>query len=308
MQNTRTTAGETAIQKFTYEGSPIAFANGESVMVNATQMAKKFRKQVTKWLNTQQTNEFLKELSEVRKCTSADLVQVRKGGDPSNQGTWMHEDVAMEFARWLSPKFAIWCNDRIKELVRSGITTLAAPSEARTDDEVIAHAMQVLQRRLDEKQAQLEAANGTIAEQRDLIAIQDGVIDQKSAQLRRIIPLAQYAQTAIESGTATYTMTQVSDFLGFARVADFLDWTVRLGILHRLNGRWMPTAAYLGRSMFTTRVYRRMVSSYQYEENYYTVVTEAGRKALYDMMGRYTDPHAAIEADCEVVEMEGGAL
>ena len=63
----------------------------------------------------------------------------------------MHEDVAMEFARWLSPKFAIWCNDRIKELARTGVTTVAATPAARDDDEVIAHAMQVLQRRLDEK-------------------------------------------------------------------------------------------------------------------------------------------------------------
>lgn len=29
----------------------------------------------------------------------------------------MHEDVALEFARWLSPRFAIWCNDRVKELI-----------------------------------------------------------------------------------------------------------------------------------------------------------------------------------------------
>lgn len=29
----------------------------------------------------------------------------------------MHEDVALEFARWLDPIFAIWCNDRIKELI-----------------------------------------------------------------------------------------------------------------------------------------------------------------------------------------------
>lgn len=34
----------------------------------------------------------------------------------------MHEDVAIEFARWLSPAFAIWCNDRIKELMKYGIT------------------------------------------------------------------------------------------------------------------------------------------------------------------------------------------
>ena len=36
----------------------------------------------------------------------------------------MHEDVALEFARWLSPAFAIWCNDRIKELLTKGTTSI----------------------------------------------------------------------------------------------------------------------------------------------------------------------------------------
>lgn len=54
-----------------------------------------------------------------------DLVLVVKGGivNEVEQGTWFHEDVALEFARWLSPHFAIWCNDRIKELLTTGVTT-----------------------------------------------------------------------------------------------------------------------------------------------------------------------------------------
>ena len=41
----------------------------------------------------------------------------------------MHEDVALEFARWLSPAFAIWCNDRIKELLLNGQTNLVRKKE-----------------------------------------------------------------------------------------------------------------------------------------------------------------------------------
>lgn len=64
-------------------------------MVNATEMAKAFDKRPIDWLQNKQTEEFLNELSKVRKSTLADLVQVTRGGD--NPGTWMHEDVAMEF-------------------------------------------------------------------------------------------------------------------------------------------------------------------------------------------------------------------
>lgn len=111
----------TANQIFQYNGTPITFQIGGTLMVNATQMAKPFGKQPIFWLNNQSTKEFLAQLSELRNLSSADLVRVTKGGnDKKLQGTWMHEDVALEFARWLSPAFAIWCNDRIKELLMNG--------------------------------------------------------------------------------------------------------------------------------------------------------------------------------------------
>lgn len=102
---------------YEYEGNPISFSAGNDVLINATQMAKPFGKQAKDWLKTQSTKEFIKTLGEVKKILPSDLVQVING---DNGGTWMHEDVALEFARWLSPKFAIWCNDRIKELLYNG--------------------------------------------------------------------------------------------------------------------------------------------------------------------------------------------
>lgn len=103
-------------QIFQYNGSPITFQKGDSVMVNATEMAKSFGKSPKDFLKTEQTKAYIGTLSEVKKILSSDLVRVIYG---DNGGTWMHEDVAMEFARWLSPAFAIWCNDRIKELQKS---------------------------------------------------------------------------------------------------------------------------------------------------------------------------------------------
>lgn len=112
-------------QIFRYNGSSISFQKGDSVMVNATEMAKPFGKRPVDWLQNQQAKEFITALAEVRKSTSADLVKVTKGGyNKKGQGTWMHEDVALEFARWLSPMFAIWCNDRIKELLTKGHTEI----------------------------------------------------------------------------------------------------------------------------------------------------------------------------------------
>lgn len=147
---------------YDYKGSQISFMSGENVMVNATQMAKPFEKRPIDWLQNQSSIEYLNELSKVRKSTLADLVQVTKGGN--NSGTWMHEDVAMEFARWLSPAFAIWCNDRIKELLKTGVTTVS------NDDEAIAYAMQVLSKRLEQAKAekkQLEEKNAKLQPKAD---------------------------------------------------------------------------------------------------------------------------------------------
>lgn len=147
---------------YNYKGSQISFMSGENVMVNATQMAKPFSKQPIDWLKTNQSKEYIETFSKLKIISLADLVQVIKGGN--NSGTWMHEDVALEFARWLSPAFAIWCNDRIKELLKTGVTTVS------NDDEAIAYAMQVLNRRLEQAKAekkQLEQQNAKLQPKAD---------------------------------------------------------------------------------------------------------------------------------------------
>lgn len=128
-----------ALTTFSYAGSKITFATESGVTVNATQMAKPFGKSAKDWLKTQTAKEFIATFSEVKKILSTDLVRVVYG---DNGGTWMHEDVALEFARWLSPKFAIWCNDRIKEL----LTSTQQPIKAEVlpppiENQVVTHSL-----------------------------------------------------------------------------------------------------------------------------------------------------------------------
>ena len=92
-------------------------------MVNATQMRKLFNKRTNDWLRLQSTKDFLNPLKNNQNADILNglfneykpLVQVFRGG--SNQGTWMQEDTALEFSRWLSQTFAIWTNKHIKELL-----------------------------------------------------------------------------------------------------------------------------------------------------------------------------------------------
>lgn len=114
-----------------YEGYPIAFEKKDGkMMVNATQMAKAFGKKPSDWLRTEQANRIINAVSASQKCEPTNLVVVVNGGD--DYGTWMHEDVALPFAQWLSPEFYIWCNDHIKELLRTGFTSLNLPTDYET--------------------------------------------------------------------------------------------------------------------------------------------------------------------------------
>ena len=107
-------------QVFQYNDNPVTFRLGNGdVMIDATQMAAPFGKRPAKWLELPSTIEFLTELRNVRK--SDNLIRSFRG---KNGGTWFHEDVALEFARWLSPAFAIWANDRIKDLLRTGAASM----------------------------------------------------------------------------------------------------------------------------------------------------------------------------------------
>lgn len=171
-------------QIFQYNGSPITFQKGDSVMVNATEMAKPFGKLAKDWLSNKSTKEFLSTLSAVRIIPLTGLVEIKQGGN-GEQGTWMHEDVAMEFARWLSPAFAIWCNDRIKELLQYGMTATQPTLEQMIDnpDLVIQLATQLKREREEKEKLRLEneSQQHKIAIDAPKVEFYDEVVDSKDA-------------------------------------------------------------------------------------------------------------------------------
>jgi len=153
-------------------------------MVNATEMAKPFGKRCNDFLSTKQTKELISSLSAKTGISATDLVTVNQGGN--NQGTWMHEDLALVFAQWLSPDFYLWCNDRIKELLKYGMTATQPTLEQMINnpDLVISLATQLKNER--EEKARLQAQ----AEQ------QQKIIEQKDAKIAKIQPKADFADKA----------------------------------------------------------------------------------------------------------------
>jgi hypothetical protein len=104
-----------------------------NVMVNATQMAKRFGKFPKDFLVLKETKDYIGALSdyklavrripltekesEAKKCVLADLVKVRQGGSPNEQGTWMDRKLAIRFAQWLNPYFAVAVDAYLEEMM-----------------------------------------------------------------------------------------------------------------------------------------------------------------------------------------------
>jgi hypothetical protein len=118
------------IKVFEYLGEGITFRDIKgNLMVNATQMAKKFDCKPVDWLKTQPAIDFIACVSAEVNIITSELVKTVKGGNPELQGTWMHEDVAFEFARWLSPEFGLWCNRMVKKMIVDKIESKITPIE-----------------------------------------------------------------------------------------------------------------------------------------------------------------------------------
>lgn len=119
----------TTIRK--YNGNEVLFDINGDVTVNATQMAKPFGKYVKDWLNLQQTQEYIKALIISREGISPNgdnqaltdfanipgYTRTVQGGKPSEQGTWINRKLALRFAQWLNPTFAVWVDTCIEELL-----------------------------------------------------------------------------------------------------------------------------------------------------------------------------------------------
>lgn len=270
---------------YDYKGSKISFAYGENVMVNATEMAKPFGKTTKDWLRTNASSEFINSLSAVRQICPSQLVVVRKGNSNEfEQGTWMHEDVALEFARWLSPAFAIWCNDRIKELLKYGMTATQPTLDEMLDnpDLVIRMATQLKQERAEK--ARLKAEN---AQQTERIALQEKEIKQQA-------PKVSYYDQTLQS-VNTLTTTQVAKSIGI-ETHTLTKKLKEAGIIFKQSGMWMLHAPYSKWKLHATRTSSYTRSDGTTGTNQYTVWTERGRRFIVALNDNGFNTSKAVKA------------
>lgn len=202
------------IVEFEWNGSKISFElSRNGTMINATEMAKAFGKRPAKWLELPSTKEFINAICDIRKLDITQLIKSYKGNSTKfAQGTWLHEDLAIEFARWLNPVFSIWCNDKIKEILVNGYSVLG---NSRED---FKRVYQDIQNRLSQ-------------------------LEQENFQLKQSLDTQRTAETffkvVFQNSNNLYTMTDIVKGLNFTvgRV-DMYNKLEELGFIFRRSKTW----------------------------------------------------------------------
>lgn len=105
---------------FIYNETEVDFLPGgnDDLMVNATQMAKIFGKDVFQFTRIDDTKRFIEACLKPQNCG---LLGIEKEEDliisRQKSGTWMHRVLALKFAAWLDPDFEVWVFSTIDKII-----------------------------------------------------------------------------------------------------------------------------------------------------------------------------------------------
>ena len=76
--------------------------------VSATAMCQANGKRLNDYTRCERTEAYIAALAADAGIPATGIIDVRRGGTPSTQGTWIHPRLAVDLARWISPQFAVW--------------------------------------------------------------------------------------------------------------------------------------------------------------------------------------------------------
>lgn len=102
--------------------------NADDMFFNATEIAKQFDKRMHDFWRDSQNEKYLNSLITLEECNKENFIKTRTGSKYG--GTWLHQKMALQFARWLSSDFAVrldkWIIERLKDEEQRKKARLAA--------------------------------------------------------------------------------------------------------------------------------------------------------------------------------------
>jgi hypothetical protein len=116
-----------ALVSRSWNGTPISRRTTDGY-VNATAMCKANGKQWSKYRESDRCQTYLDALAETSEIRMFDLIESRQG---QGGGTWVHPQVAVDLARWISAPFAVWMDGWFLESIQhpqpTPVETIAVP-------------------------------------------------------------------------------------------------------------------------------------------------------------------------------------
>lgn len=103
-----------------FEENEITFqlSKDNGMMVNATEMAKIFGKEVARFMENDSTKKFIESCLKTR---NSSFLNIKNEDDlyvsKQKSGTYMHRILALKFAAWLNPDFEVWVYTTIEKLL-----------------------------------------------------------------------------------------------------------------------------------------------------------------------------------------------
>lgn len=252
-------------QIFIYNGNNITFQIGNGdVMVSATEMAKAFPdKNLTNIINSLEIQEYIQEVAKLQNYTLADLVKVTRGGN--NPGTWIHKKLVLRLAQKLSPKFSVWVDDRIEELLKHGMT--ATPStieDLLNNPDTLIKTLEVLKSERAEKE-RLQIQN-----------------QKQHEALQLSAPKVEYYNEVLTSAS-TYTTTLIAKELGVSAMV--LNRKLNdLKIQYKQNEVWVLYSKYHNQGYTKTTTSTYTDSQGVTRTSMLTVWTEKGRNFIHELL------------------------
>lgn len=226
---------ETTLQVFNYHDAPVSFRFGEqTLMINATEMAKPFGKRPVDYLRLPSTLELIEAIVRKSHICQDQLIATVKGSSAYGGGTWMHEDIAIDFAQWLSVDFRLWVNDRIKELLKTGVTATSDTSLRAADNPEFVLRMLDEIRDGYEQSLRLRQQNERLSEQLEEQAHKAAFYDKVHRCLN------ENEQKRI------FRISQIAAELGL-KAAELNRLLEQQGVQRRSGKMWVLTKAYAGK-------------------------------------------------------------
>lgn len=254
-------------QVFLYNEKPVIFQLENDGMVNATKLAKNFgkHKRPQLWLRTKAAQEYLDAYSyDAHICASSLTTTVIGRGN--NQGTFMYPDIAIEYARWLNPRFGIWCNLRIQELLKTGYVI---SEEFKQEMSEKIQNLYLIMEKMQHKY---------------------NVLMERNQELETIVQRDRAKCLTSQTCSRTYTVTEIANELDM-QPEELNNYLRRNRVQHKIDGFWELKLEYQGQGYAVTKYgnseYFELDGSHYTIPYHYLVWTPKGREMILEMYEIY---------------------